>query len=344
MVADTVRGKSSARGLRPLKLARDWRQVLELIKVAFGEALDAEAQRALRSMRLPPLLAPLIGFLDSLSAPGEGTMPGFVWLEGGQIVGAASVRRIYPLSRGWLISNVAVHPEWQGQGIGRALLEASIEYADDHGGNWIVLQVRDKNVIALHLYESLGFEPISEVTRLQKTAVGDSTTVGIPEGFRPARWSDGSALARLARTLTPHDVLWADVLSRDIYNTGPFSRLTSWLRRRRRRWWVQDARRETRKGRDLSAPLTRGGLSAAIGVEVDAYLPWHRLRLLIPPTAQDEQLAAQLVSFGLGRLGEARQVPVVVEHPASDKTTQSALAQAGFTPEYALVHLRLNLS
>ena len=61
-----------------MNLARHWRQVLKLIEVAFGEDLDVEARRALHSMRLPPLLAPLIGLLDSLSPPGEGMMPGFV--------------------------------------------------------------------------------------------------------------------------------------------------------------------------------------------------------------------------------------------------------------------------
>ena len=69
VVADTVRRGSSPDGLQPLRLARDWRQVIPLIELAFGEDLDAEARRALRSMRLPPGLSGLIASTTGTCAP-----------------------------------------------------------------------------------------------------------------------------------------------------------------------------------------------------------------------------------------------------------------------------------
>ncbi len=342
MVADTIRRSSSVQGLQPLRLARDWRQVIDLIELAFGENLDIEARRALHSMRLPPLLAPLIGLLDSVAGPGEGMMPGFVWLEAGQVVGTASVRRVHSLNQGWLISNVAVHPDWQGRGIGRALLEASLDYAQDYGGTWVVLQVRKNNLVARQLYESLGFKSVSEVIRLRKSDTLYENGPDRAEGLRPARWSEGSVVFGIARTLTPHYVLWADNLNRDYYKTGPLSRLGAHLKGRRRQWWVHDLSAGESTFSNSRTPRTVSTLMAAVGIEIDPRNSWHRLRLLIPPEAQDKQLAARLIAFGLAQLISARPLPVEVEYPASDAAVHSALAEAGFKPIYALVHMRLN--
>jgi ribosomal protein S18 acetylase RimI-like enzyme len=311
-----------------LSLSRDWRQVLAVIEVAFGEALDAEARRALRSMRLPVILAPYLGLMDSLAPPGEGMMPGFVWIEGGRVVGTASVRRVDALRRGWLISNVAVYPDWQGRGIGRTLMEASLDFVQDHGGAWAVLQVRDDNLVARQLYESLGFQKTGEVIRLRKIGIAEETERAPAGRLFPARWSDGKALFRLARSLMPYDMLWADTLNQGLYQTGLWSRVVARLQGRRCRWWVEDAPRQA--------------LKAAVGVEVDPRNPWHRLRLLVLREVQDEQLASSLIAFGLMQLADDRPLPVEIEHLASDKMTLSALREAGFEPIYALAHMRLD--
>jgi hypothetical protein len=216
---------------------------------------------------------------------------------------------------------VAVHPDWQGRGIGRALLEAAVDYAEDCGGRWIVLQVRDSNRVARQLYESVGFKRVGEMVRLRKAKIEKQGRALQPTGLRPARWSEGNALSRLARTVTPHDVLWADVLTRELYETGPMSKLVAHLRGRRHQWWVQ----EKRQGRD-GIGWSGAGLKAAVGIEVDRRNPWHRLRLLIAPQAQDELLAAKLIGFGLRQLAEVPPLPVEIEHPEGDKATQTALA------------------
>jgi GNAT superfamily N-acetyltransferase len=324
---------SSTDGLQPLRLARDWRQVLALIEFAFGEELDVEAQRALRSMRLPLFLTPVVCALDGMAPPGESMMPGFVWLEGGRVVGTTSVRRLSALNSGWLVSNVAVHPDWQGRGIGRALLEASLDFVRDRGGTWAVLQVRDSNSSARSLYESLGFQPIGQVQRLRRPGADGLPATVVAHSLRQARWYHGSALTRLARMMTPHDMLWADNLNRDLYATGPLSHLANRLRGLHRSWWVHE---KPNRGPE--------GLQAAVGIEIDRQTPWHRLRLLVAPKAQDEVLAAKLVAFGLSQLVSAPPKPIEIEHPASDQMVQAALTDVGFTQVYALVHMRLDLS
>lgn len=355
MVPATIRRGSLLEGLHPLRIGRDLRQVIDLIEIAFGDALDVDAQRALSSMRLPAWLAPVVGVFDSLSLPGEGMMPGFVWLDCGKVVGAASVRRIHPYKNGWLVSNVAVHPEWQGQGIGRVLLEAALDYARDYGGAWVVLQVRDDNLIARRLYESLGFTEIAEVTRFCKKRRGDNidapspdvpgldalpTGASYPEGLQPARWTDSRALSSLARSQVPHDVLWPDALNHELYHTGPWHHAANQLHRRRRQWWVLRDQGAGLQRLATGASRARPGIFAAIGIEVDTRTPWHRLRLIVAPEARDGDLAAGLIRFGLHQLEDVPPLPVEIEHPAADETTRSALMDLGFERTYALVHMR----
>jgi hypothetical protein len=192
--------------------------------------------------------------------------------------------------------------------------------------------------VARRLYESVGFKKVGEMMRLRKKRIEKQGGALQPTGLRPVRWSEGSALSRLARTVTPHDVLWADVLTRELYETGPLSKLAARLRGRRRQWWVQE-RQRSGDGMEWAG----SGLRAAVGIEVDRRNPWHRLRLLIAPQAQDELLATKLIRFGLDQLADVPPLPVEIEHPERDRATQTALAKAGFERVYGLMHMRLDL-
>lgn len=55
------------------------------------------------------------------------------------------------------ITNVAVHPDARGQGVGRLLMEQIIERTESRGCRRITLEVRRSNQIAQNLYSSLGF-------------------------------------------------------------------------------------------------------------------------------------------------------------------------------------------
>jgi ribosomal-protein-alanine N-acetyltransferase len=56
--------------------------------------------------------------------------------------------------------NVAVAEEWQGQGLGRFLLNQSVACARGLGMESMLLEVRPSNVRALGIYERYGFEQI----------------------------------------------------------------------------------------------------------------------------------------------------------------------------------------
>lgn len=55
------------------------------------------------------------------------------------------------------IHNLAVHPAYRRQGIGRSLLSSAIDSAKGQGSNCVTLEVRKSNQAAQQLYYSLGF-------------------------------------------------------------------------------------------------------------------------------------------------------------------------------------------
>ena len=58
--------------------------------------------------------------------------------------------------------NVAVAPAYRRQGIGRALIEALVEYLRLQGNHCLTLEVRASNEGAIALYESLEFEQVGK--------------------------------------------------------------------------------------------------------------------------------------------------------------------------------------
>ena len=84
--------------------------------------------------------------------------------EGGDVVG--TVMAGYDGHRGW-IYYLAVVPDRQGSGIGRALLESAERHLLSLGCPKINLQIRDDNPEALGFYEKLGYR-LNPVTSLGK--------------------------------------------------------------------------------------------------------------------------------------------------------------------------------
>ena len=69
------------------------------------------------------------------------------------------VGMMYVLDEGY-IANVAVAPEARRQGIGRALISALLQRADELELAFVTLEVRPSNTAAVALYSAFGFEPV----------------------------------------------------------------------------------------------------------------------------------------------------------------------------------------
>ena len=61
------------------------------------------------------------------------------------------------------LKDIAVHPNAQGEGIGRALLERVLLTLSVEGAHVVKLEVRETNDPAQSLYDDIGFEPVRRV-------------------------------------------------------------------------------------------------------------------------------------------------------------------------------------
>ena len=74
--------------------------------------------------------------------------------ENGQVVGYAGMWLVINEAH---VTNVAVSGSRRGEGIGRLLMETLMELARESGMGSMTLEVRVSNMVARHLYETLGF-------------------------------------------------------------------------------------------------------------------------------------------------------------------------------------------
>lgn len=58
--------------------------------------------------------------------------------------------------------NIAVFPDYRKNGLGKAMTLKLIETAKEKKCAFISLEVRPSNTAAVHMYESLGFEPVGK--------------------------------------------------------------------------------------------------------------------------------------------------------------------------------------
>lgn len=131
---------------------------------------DAEAFSALRRMVTADnpvamgltmeeeLSRPIEGFRTQLSFPAPNAV--FGAFVKGELVGSSAVAwpSKFPSSRHKVdLWGVFVLPRLRGGGIGRALVETAVAHAQAHGARRVNLTVYLPNVLAVKLYESLGF-------------------------------------------------------------------------------------------------------------------------------------------------------------------------------------------
>jgi len=86
----------------------------------------------------------------------------FVAVENGKILGFAG---FIIMPDDIEITNIVTRKLNRGHGIGKLLLETIMDEAKAYGKNAISLEVNAKNIIALNLYDSFGFEKVGLRTK-----------------------------------------------------------------------------------------------------------------------------------------------------------------------------------
>lgn len=83
----------------------------------------------------------------------------FVAVAGDAVIGYAGMWLIWD---GADVTNVAVLPEYQGYGIGTALVQKMADTVKESGAETLMLEVRRSNERAQHVYKNLGFTVCGE--------------------------------------------------------------------------------------------------------------------------------------------------------------------------------------
>jgi ribosomal protein S18 acetylase RimI-like enzyme len=328
MVAHATSESSATRGLRPINSMRDLVGLTTLVERAFADDMDASGRAHMREMRW---LGTLFGWMDWLASPGQGFMPGYVWMEDGRIVGNVTVRKLSTFGHGWMIGNVAVAPEWRRRGIARQMMDAAIELVRHNHGEWIALQVRTDNDIARKLYQTLGFVDTGEMVYLECRTLGvDHAAKPAPitgGHLRSAQANDMHQLYTLAQSFVPDSVRWAEPVYRSLFDVSLERSLTDWFTGEQHVWRVVES---------------IDHLCGAALLEVKRRKRSARLHLWIVPAHTGEYEDA-LIDSVLAELHHPIEL-VAARVPGEAIGGRVALMTRGFREVRALMSMKLTLS
>src|SRR5260221_1579476 len=161
MAATTLLGSSSFNGLRPVNLRTDLAGMTDLVELCFGPTMDESGRAAVREMRMMAQASSFWMMFRALNPVVGDLERGFVWIEDGRLIGNVSVAPghfPHDMGLGFVIANVAVHPNYRRRGLARAMMTASMELIHQQDGKFAVLQVDASNEGAQKLYASMGFD------------------------------------------------------------------------------------------------------------------------------------------------------------------------------------------
>ncbi len=326
-MAVTVPNARANEGLRPIDVARDVPQIVDLLKLVFGTALELDDSQ---------LLGDDVGIQISnmfyrMNPATSRLANGFVWVADGRIVGNVTLLSTKAWDR-YLVANVAVHPTYRRQGIARTMMEAVTTHVRARGGRDILLQVVKDNFSAIDLHRSLGYIRVGDMStwhtsasRLRRLeAAGNDMAVDI----RPLpgnRWRDAYALDTAC---VPADLNWPEPLRSDAYRQALWQRLGDMINSRMLETWVTTG---------ASERLT--GLMSLSG-------QWGRSHMVVLRVHPDYagQLERPLLAKAIRRLQQLSRRNVRIDHPDEDTVTNSLLAEANFAVQRTLTHMRLDLS
>jgi ribosomal protein S18 acetylase RimI-like enzyme len=184
--------------LRPFRLSTDLRICAEILPLAFQypenpswNMQDDEAESMVGMLSGVARVWPVIRFFQFVFPSLRDYVRGYMWEEG-QPVGVILLHR-QGKTPVWEIVRAAVLPDYRRQGIGRRLVQASVDYMRERGGKVVLLDVIAGNIPAYELYIQTGFEPFERRIAFDYTRDGPPPEISQPEGctissIGPADW------------------------------------------------------------------------------------------------------------------------------------------------------------
>ncbi len=313
MTAQLVANATPPNGLQPVDVGRHLAGIADLIELCFKREMDAGGLSFVRELRWLSRFAPALQALNTLGIGHQIWTQGFVWLDAGRVAGSVSTQPSSRQPGAWLIANVAVHPDYRRQGIGLALVRATLDLLRQRGARQALLQVDDDNLAAIELYRRLGFESVA-VHSLWTRPPHFTVPPPAPSPFdirllEPRAWA---AQFELAGQVRAEGLAWDHPLRPADFRPSAWRWLAGWLNGDLdEHWAVSDG------GRLIGSLTVRTDLAEG-----------DRLIVLVQPDHQG-QLERPLLAHGLRRLG-SRPWAVRVEHPTDDVPAARILNELNF--------------
>ena len=323
----TVPDASAREGLRPIDISRDVPQIVELLRLVFGEALEVDDSQLLGD----DVGAQVSSLFYRLNPATSRLGNGFVWLAEGRVVGNVTLLTTKAWDR-YLVANVAVHPAFRRRGIARAMMQAATSHVKSRGGRAILLQVVKDNDSAIDLYRSLGYVAVgnmatwhSSVSRLRRLEDAEERTTIDIRPLPGRRWREAYVLDTAC---VPADLNWPEPLRPDAYRQTWWQRLGGALNSRVAETWA------TTDAADRLIGLI--GISGEWGRS-------HLLTLRIHPDYAG-QLERPLLAKAIRLLQQLPRRNVRIDHPDDDFITNELLGEANFSVQRILTHMRLDIA
>lgn len=302
--------------LRPFDPHRDLLAVADLVELCFRDTLDADGRLYIEQLRY----SARAGSISSFSRRRGQRMSGYVWTEGGRVVGNLSA---IPHQRGsrrvHLIANVAVHPDYRRRGIAQALTRAALADGSIRRNDEVWLQVDERNPAAIHLYDNMGFEEVLRRTswRGRPAAAQQGTRNGIT--IRKRHDSDWRRQRAWLGQLYPDTVTWNLPLETELLLPGWRGTFNRFFGDRMVRQWT------AQRGRELLGVLSWQSTT----------LSYDRLWLAAPEDADPD---------GTSRLLQHVRAQVPLERSMALNLpagfAENALFEGGFQPRRTLIWMR----
>lgn len=315
------RASLSEQCLRRVNSRKDMQAIADLIEANFNHEMDSSGNRMLREMRAFGR-AGFLGWLAGKLSLNPAAYPkGFVWEADGRLVGNASLVRVEGFPKRWVLANVAVYPNYRRRGIGRSLVQASIDYVRRRKGKELILQVDATNRSAQMMYTCMDFKSLGTRTtwvRAGAAPLPRFVDLGLARLRNEGEWREQMALAR---HMHPDGVHWPYPLSAALFQPPDLASLL--YHQTSRHWvWREDDR-------------LIGSISARSGADEDDW----RLILIVDEAARGRierpLISAALMAFprNLKRLA--------IDYPTG--VAEQELKELGFQPRRCLTWMKLDL-